>query len=159
MSGLLDRARTTLTDLDREVPHHPLILPELARVDLARGDWAAIERLAKPERAQQRDSLLMATELMKALERQGRPREAADVLIEAWATGPAEEWAGDSLVHLAEADPRGVREALRNAVRRLPWRSDMTLTACTLEWRGGDPREPLRRTVVQIGRASCRDRV
>lgn len=143
-AGLLDRARAGLVDLDREIPHHPLILTELARVELARGEWAAIEHLAKPERAQQRDSLLMASELMKALEGQGRPREAAEVLIEAWATGPAQEWAGDSLSHLASADSRGVREVLRAAVHRMPWRTDMTLAACTLEWRDGDPREAQR---------------
>jgi len=140
----MDRAHTTLLELAREVPHHPQVLTELARVEIARGEWAAVERLARPERAQQRDSLLMATELMLALERLARPREAAEVAIEAWAADPAQDWAGDSLLHLSGADPRGVREVTRSAAHRLPGRTDLVLAACRLELRGGDLNEALR---------------
>ncbi|HEY6867186.1 MAG TPA: tetratricopeptide repeat protein [Candidatus Eisenbacteria bacterium] len=152
-AGLLDRARTTLTDLDREVPHHPLVLTERARLDLARGDDAAVERAARPERAQQRDSLLMATELITALERLGRPRDAAEIAVEAWAADPAQDWAGDSLMRLAPADPRGVREVLHAAVRRLPARVDLALVAIRIEWRAGDPKEALRMLAAADGPA------
>jgi tetratricopeptide (TPR) repeat protein len=143
-AGLIERARSGLLELAREIPHHPQILTELARVEIARGEWAAVERLARPERVQQRDSLLMASELMLALERLARPREAAEVAVEAWAADPAQDWAEDSLLHLAGADPRGVRDVARAAARRLPGRADIVLTACRLEMRGGDPTEALR---------------
>ena len=150
-AGLIDRARTTLLELAREVPHHPQILTELARVELARSDWAAVERLARPERIQQRDSLLMASELTLALQRLARVREAAEVLVEAWAADPAQDWAGDSLLGLAAADPRAVREVVRAAAHHLPARSDIVLAACRLEWRGGDPREALRMLAAADG--------
>jgi tetratricopeptide (TPR) repeat protein len=143
-AGLIERARTGLLDLAREIPHHPQILTELARVEIARGEWAAVERLARPERVQQRDSLLMATELMLALERLARARGAAEVAIEAWAADPAQDWAGDSLLHLSAADPKGVREVARGAAHRLPGRTDIVLAACRLEMRGGDLNEALR---------------
>ena len=86
----------------------------------------------------------MASELTLALQRLARLREAAEVLVEAWAADPAQDWAGDSLFQLAAADPRAVRVAVRAAAHRLPGRADIVLAACRLEWRGGDPRETLR---------------
>ena len=150
-AGLLERARATLLELARDVPHHPQILTELARVELAREDFAAVERLARPERVQQRDSLLMATELVTALGRLARAREAAEVAIEAWAADLASDWAQDSLARLADVDPRGVREVVRAAARRLPTRAEIVLAACRLEWRGGDPREALRMLAAADG--------
>ena len=150
-AGLIDRARTTLLALAREIPHHPQILTELARLELASSNWATVERLARPERIQQRDSLLMASELSFALERLARVREAAEVLIEAWAADPAQDWAGDSLIGLAVADPRAVRDVARAAAHRLPARADIVLTASRLEWRGGDPREALRMLAIADG--------
>lgn len=144
VAGLIERARAALAALAREVPHHPQILTELARVENASGNWAAVERLARPERVQQRDSLLMASELMLALERLARARDAAEVAIEAWAADPAQDWAEDSLFRLVGADPRGVRDVTRTAARRLPARKDIVLAACRLEMRGGDPKEALR---------------
>ena len=151
-AGLLERARAALLELAREIPHLPQILTELARVEIARGEWAAVERLARPERLQQRDSLLLASELMLALERLGRAREAAEVAIEAWAADPAQDWAADSLLHLVAADPK-VRDAARAAARRLPERADIVLAACRLEMRGGDPSEALRMLAATDGPA------
>ncbi len=150
-AGLIDRARTTLLDLARELPHHPQILTELARVELARNNWAAVERLARPERIQQRDSLLLATELASALARLARVREAAEVLVEAWAADPAQDWAGDSLLALAAADPRAVRDVARTAAHRLPGRADIVLAASRLEWSGGDPHEAQRMLAAADG--------
>ncbi len=150
-AGLLDRARATLLALARELPHHPQVLTELARLELARGDWAAVERLARPERQLQRDSLLMATELTLALERLLRRREAAEVLIEAWAADPAQDWASDSLLAIAAADPRAVREVARGAAHRLPWRNDIVMVASRIEWHDGDGREALRMLAAADG--------
>ena len=95
-AGRLDRARDSLLALLAEVPHHPVILTELARLHLARQDYVAVERMGRFERFVQRDSLVLGHELSLALERLGRPRDAAQVAIEIWSVAPAEaEWASE----------------------------------------------------------------
>src|SRR5262249_47150060 len=76
VSGLPDRARDTLQVLLKEAPHHPQLVSELARAQLARQDWAAVERLGTAERAAARDSSLLGEELATALERLRQARGA-----------------------------------------------------------------------------------
>ena len=99
LQGLTDRSRDTLNALLREVPHHPLFVTELARTLAVRGDWAAIVTLGRDERLRNRDSLLVTRELSTALERQARPREAAQVVLESWAASEREgTWAPGRLL-------------------------------------------------------------
>ena len=139
--GLVQSARDSLRVLLAEVPHHPLVLTELARTELALRDWAAVERMAVFERASQRDSLLLAQELIEAEERLGRPTDAARIAIEAWAAAPEmADWAGEILERLTPADPRVLREALRRAIAREPERTDLARGLARLEWRAADAR-------------------
>ncbi|MBI5169367.1 MAG: hypothetical protein HZA61_07765 [Candidatus Eisenbacteria bacterium] len=145
LQGLPDRARDTLGVLLREVPHHPLAVTELARVHVARGDWAAVVALGRDERLRGRDSLLVARELSSALERQGRPREAAQVVAEAWAASEREgTWAPQRLLQLAPADARGIGEVLRAASAARPARPELSFTYATLLARSGQPAEAAR---------------
>lgn len=138
-SGQHDAAQKTLLALLAESPHHPVVLAELARLHLGRQQWAALERLARAERAATRDSLLLGHELTLALERLGRPREAAQVVIEVWAASPGEgEWAEPALTRLESKDPRAVREPLRRAVEAHPNRIGMVRYAARVAWRHGD---------------------
>ena len=143
MGGQLEPARRLLLQMLAATPHHPQILSELAEVDLARSDWNAVEKLAKQERAPHRDSLLLAGPLATALERQGHPREAAQVAVEAWAASPESRWAPEAIDRLAPADA-GVREALRSALPKRPERTDMALALAHLDWRAGDDAKALR---------------
>jgi len=86
--GRLDAARDALTKALEHAPHHPLVLTELASVEGARGAWKSIEQLARNERAAAHDSLLLGQDLTLALERLGKPRDAAQVVIEAWVASP-----------------------------------------------------------------------
>jgi tetratricopeptide (TPR) repeat protein len=138
-TGRFDPAREVLQALLAESPHQPVVLVELARVYLARQQWGSIERLARSERAATRDSLLLGRELALALERESRPREAAQVAVEVWCAAPAEaEWADATLTRLDDLDSRRAREPLRRAAEARPWRLDMVRTAARLEWRRGD---------------------
>jgi tetratricopeptide (TPR) repeat protein len=144
-AGLTDRAREMLTALLSKAPHHPLVLSELARTHLARQDFAAVERLGRSERLAQKDSLLLGRELALALERLGRPRNAAQVALEMWAASPAQaDWASGTLLRLVGADPHGIHESLRRASDRLPARLDIASGLAQIEWRIGDTREALR---------------
>jgi len=144
LSGRLERARTALDRLLAEAPHHPAVVTELARLLLARQDHAAVERLGRAARAARRDSLLVGRELALALERLGRPRDAAGVALEAWLVSPGEgSWAQATITRLAPADIRGVRDLMRRAVEARPERSDVALVAGTLDWRAGDLRAAL----------------
>jgi len=59
VSGLPERACDTLQAMLREYPHHPAIVTELGRAQLARADWSAVVRLGESERAATRDSSLL----------------------------------------------------------------------------------------------------
>jgi tetratricopeptide (TPR) repeat protein len=138
-SGATDRARHMLLDLLREAPHHREILHDLARIDLASRDFAAIEKLARSERAATHDSLLLGRELEVALERLGHPRDAAQVTLEVWMAAPMRaDWAAETLNRLATTDPRGVSELVRQAADRAVGRADLARTMAQLEWRMGD---------------------
>jgi tetratricopeptide (TPR) repeat protein len=137
--GRHDAAQKTLLALLAESPHHPVVLAELARLYLGRQQWAALERLARAERAATRDSLLLGHELTVALERLGRVREAAQVVIEIWASTPGEgEWAEPALTRLEGRDPRAVRDPLRRAVEARPNRIGIVRYAARAAWRHGD---------------------
>lgn len=137
-SGQPEAARRVLATLLGTAPHHPLALLELAGVHGDRRAWRAVETLARAERAATHDSLLLAPELMVALERLSRPREAAEVALEAWvADETLGEWASTALLRLATADPRGVRELVRRTAERVS-RPSLVRAAARLEWRGND---------------------
>jgi tetratricopeptide (TPR) repeat protein len=144
-SGNFRSARGVLDTLLSEVPHHPLVLSELARTHIAAGEWSAVERLAKAERAEQKDSLLLGREYVQALEAMKRPRDAAAVTLEVWASAPGlSEWGRSTLQRLAALDARGVRDVTRKTVERLPTRSDIALALALIEWRLGDLENALR---------------
>jgi tetratricopeptide (TPR) repeat protein len=132
-------ARDSLARLLAEVPHHPLLLVEMARIHESLRSWRAMETLARGERAASRDSLLLAQEMVTALERQGRARDAAGVVLEAVIAEPLHvEWARGWLDTLAARDPRGVRELVKRTVSGVGGRPEVTRLAALLEWRYGD---------------------
>lgn len=140
--GRFEQAGSLLDALERELPHHPLVLVERVRLMLARGEWAAAERLARAERASQRDSVLLAHEHVMALEQLDRPRDAARVAIEAWAASVAENaWGSTVVMRLLATDPRGIRDAMRRAASRVPHRVDLLQGLARVEWRMGNVRE------------------
>jgi tetratricopeptide (TPR) repeat protein len=144
-AGRLDAAREAMALAEAQAPHHPGCLVVLARLHEARRAWRALEQLARAERALAQDSLLLAHDLVQALRHLGRPREAAQVVLEAWIASPAEsEWARTQIDSLASGDPKGVREAVRRAAAALPARPDLTRAAARLEWRLGDGAAALR---------------
>jgi len=144
-AGLPDRARDTLQVLLRERPHHPAIVTELGRTDLARGDWAAVERLGSAERAAARDSSLLGEELAIALERLGKPRDAMRVAIEAWTVSPVDgPWASGVLFRLAPGDLRSALVLIESAATPRPWRTDLTLGYARLLSVSGKPADAAR---------------
>lgn len=156
LSGLPDRARDTLQALLREVPHHGLVVTELARTQVARTDWNAVVSLVRAERANARDSVLASRELVLALERTARVREAIAVVVETWAASPAEgEWALPRLLQFAPSEPRASGEAVRAALVRLPARSDLALTLALLQSRAGESADAAR-TLAAADRATLR---
>jgi tetratricopeptide (TPR) repeat protein len=138
-SGQLEQARAALAPLLATGSHHPAVVTEQARLLLARQDFAGAERLGRAEREAGRDSLLVAPELALALERLGRPRDAAEVALQAWLALPTEaDWARETVLRLAPADLRGVREAVRRAVVARPGLEDLLQARALLDWRAGD---------------------
>jgi tetratricopeptide (TPR) repeat protein len=138
-NGQLERARSALAPLLAEIPHHPAVVTEQARLLLARQDFAGAERLGRTERTTQRDSLMVARELVLALERLGRPRDAAGVALESWLASPLDAvWAQETVIRLAPADARGVRELVRRATEALPGRADLLRACALLDWQAGD---------------------
>jgi len=128
VSGLPDRARDTLLAVLRLMPHHAVIVTELGRAELARGDWSAVERLATSERSAARDSSLLGQELSTAYERLGKPRDAFRVAVEAWTVSPVDgPWASGAVFRLAPTDARGALAALEAAATPRPWRTDLTI--------------------------------
>ncbi len=145
LAGQLDPARAALAPLLRDLPHHPAVLTEEARVLLAGQDFAGVERLGRAERAAQKDSLLLGLELSRALESLGRTREAAAVAFEAWLAAPLQgEWARGAIVRLAAADPKAVRELARRAAEARPGRPDVAFVEAMVEWRAGELEAALR---------------
>ncbi|MBI1798089.1 MAG: hypothetical protein HYR73_00180 [Candidatus Eisenbacteria bacterium] len=143
--GQLATARDSLRRLLDQAPHHPLVVTELGRTLLELEDHGALERLARAEREARKDSLLLGHELAEALERLGKPTEAALTAIELWAAAPIEaEWASATLARLTPADLSRTRPALRRAVAREPQRGDLARALARLEWRAGDTAAMLR---------------
>jgi len=139
--GQFAQAQALLDALDRELPHHPFVLTERARLMLARGEWAAVERMARTERLSQKDSVLLAHEYVMALEQLDKPRDAARVAIETWAAESAESaWGNATVTRLLAIDPRGIRDGLRRAAARMPQRVDLLLGLAQVEWRMGNVR-------------------
>lgn len=138
-ANLFDRALDAITELQSEVPKNPYILTELARLQLARGDYEAVERLGRSERWSQKDSLLLGRELTEAYERLDRARRAAQVVIEVWVAAPDQyEWAHQTLMRLYPRDASGITRALSKAFEPRPERVDMARTLARLEWRRHD---------------------
>jgi len=144
-AGQLAASRDSLAELDREHPHHPRIVTERARTDLALGDLPAVVSRLKAERAALHDSLVGSRELLQALERQAHPAEAAAVAIDTWIAASGEAlWAMPQVLRLAPADPRGVTEALRAACGRRPDRTDLARSFALLLGRQGRAAEAAR---------------
>lgn len=142
--GRLEAARDTLQRLLAAVPHHPNVLWELAETHRVAGDWRAIEQLARAERAATRDSLLLAQEYTEALEKLTRPREAAEVVLEAWtAADYVQPWADPALMRLADGGVKGLDVRLRACAAARPQRTDLGRAAARLSWRAGDARAAL----------------
>lgn len=138
-SGQFEPARAALAPLLAGIPHHPAVVTEQARLLLARQDFAGAERLGRTERTAQRDSLMVTRELVLALERLGRPRDAAGVALESWLASPLDaDWAQETVIRLAPADARGVRELVRRAAGARPGRADLVRACAMLDWRAGD---------------------
>ena len=145
VSGLVDQACDTLIALARLLPHHPMLVAELARTQLARQNWSAVERLGTAERAAARDSTLLGEELATALERLGRPRDAMHAALEAWAASPVDAaWASGALLRLAPTDLRAATTGLEAVAGPRPWRSDLTLGLARLHALAGRPADALR---------------
>jgi tetratricopeptide (TPR) repeat protein len=144
-AGLPERARDTLLVLMRLVPHHPQIVTELGRTQLAREDWSAVERLATAERATSRDSTLLGRELAEAYERLARPRDALRIALEAWTVSPVDgQWAAPLVFRLAPLDPRGTAAALEAIATPRPWRTDLTIGLARLYSLSGRPADVVR---------------
>ncbi len=144
-SGFPEKALPLLQLLLTEVPHHAIVLTEMARVENTLEDFVVVEKLGRAERLAQKDSILLGRELSQALERMGRPREAAQVAIEAWVASPIElEWAKAVVTRAADSDPRAVREIVRRAATLRPERTDLARLGARLEWQLGDLRSALR---------------
>jgi tetratricopeptide (TPR) repeat protein len=160
VAGLPDRARDTLQALRRERPHHPAILTELGRTELARGDWEAVEKLADAERSAARDSSLLGQELSTALERLGKPRDAMRVAVEAWTVSPADgPWASGVVFRLAPGDLRTALALVESAATPRPWRTDLTMGYARLLAVCGKPIDAARvlaDTEKRTGRANLR---
>lgn len=138
LAGKYDDARKLLASLPANVQHHPLVITERARLELAAGNWNAVVQLGA-ERRSQRDSLLIGRELVDAYEHLNRSREASQVVTEVWAAAPVEEnWAMRELERLAPSDAHAGRDGVRRALEREPQRTDLARGLAQLEWMGGD---------------------
>ena len=144
-SGLPERSRDTLMAMLREFPHHPAIVTELGRTQLARQDWNAVERLAVAERGARRDSVLLGRELAQAQERLGVPKAAIRTAIEAWTVSPADgPWASATLFRLSPLDPKGAAVLLEAVAAPRPWRTDLALGLAHLHAVSGRPGDAVR---------------
>ena len=158
-AGLLQEALPPLKALLADVPHHPLVLTELARVQNALEDFASVERMGRTERLAQKDSLLLGPELAEALEALSRPRDAAQVAIEAWVASPLQpDWTREVLARAEDAAPRDVRDMVRRAATRYPDRTDLARATAHLEWKLGDLRAALK-TLAAAEHSEARPRL
>jgi tetratricopeptide (TPR) repeat protein len=138
-SGRPEAARDTVQKLLASVPHHPMLLIELAAAEEDRRAWRSVESLAKSERAFAKDSLLLAQDLTLALERLGRPKDAAAVVLQAWVAEPmVGTWAEGWLDSLARLEPKGVRELAQKTALGQPGRDDLARGAAWVQWVTGD---------------------
>lgn len=148
-AGRFADARLKLSSLPPLAQRHPIVLTELARLDLAEGKLDSVVRTAVAERRAQRDSLLLGEELVEAYERLSRPRDASLVATELWAASAAEEnWALDVLLRLGSTDGHAGRDGLRRALAREPRRGDLGRGLARLEWQSGDMRAALKALVA-----------
>jgi thioredoxin-like negative regulator of GroEL len=158
-AGAADQALPMLKTLLAEVPHHPLVLTEIARVQIVMEDFANLERTARAERTAQKDSILLGQELATALERLGRPKEASQIAIEAWLASPAQpDWARETLDRAEDTAIKDVREQVRRANTRYPERMDLARYAARLEWKLGDLHTALK-TLAVAERSEARPRL
>ena len=142
ISGLPERALDTLAVLQREVPHHPFVIGEMARCLAMREAWQPLADLVRTERGLQRDSLLASNEYVIAYERLARPRDASIAAIETWIAAPSQgDWAMQALRRAAVADPKVPREVLRAAALAHPTRTDLARGLAHLYARDGEPAE------------------
>jgi tetratricopeptide (TPR) repeat protein len=143
--GRLDAAKDTLSAALALAPHHPEVLLGLANVLAARNSWRPLEQLARAERLAAHDSLLLGQDLVLALQRLGKPKEAAQAVLEAWIASPAYAmWGKTKLDTLAAADPKAVREASEKAAAAYPLRIDLVRGAAGIAWATGDAPGTLR---------------
>src|SRR5262249_52889478 len=135
-AGLPEQALPILKALVAEVPHHALVLTELARVQNMLEDYAAVERRVRTERLAQNDPLLLGAELPAARAALGRPRDAAQVAIEAWMASPMQpDWTREVLARAEDTAPKDVRDMVRRAAARAPERTDLARASAHLEWK------------------------
>ncbi len=142
-----EAARGVLNRLLVQHPHHAVVLAEVARMYEARSDWRGIEALARRERTAARDSLLLVREYVLALERLGKPREAADIALEAWLAGrqgPVTNWAGSAILRLSGSSPRNVRQRVREVASEHLDRTDLVRLSARLDAKAGDHASALR---------------
>jgi len=158
--GLPAQSLDSLLALDREVPHHPWIVRELVTTQALMGDDRGVVERLRRERPVTRDSLLGSAELEGALERLGRPREAAEAALETWIVSAFDAaWARATIVHLAPLDPRGVTDAMRAACAARPGRADLALGLAWLLGRQGQAAEAvhvLEHAEPAVGRGALR---
>ena len=158
-AGVPDQALPMFKALLTEVPHHPLVLTEMARAQNIMEDYAAVERMARAERAAQKDSVLLGSELAFALESLGRPKEAAQIAIEAWLASPVQpDWARETLERAEDVAAKDVRDQVRRATTRYPERMDLARYCARLEWRLGDLHAALK-TLSIAERSEARPRL
>lgn len=137
--GRVVAARDSLTPLIGELPHHALVLTEWCRTLLMLEQYAAVERLARSERALQADSVLLARTLAEAQDRIGHPTESALTVVQAWAASPLMGgWADAELRRQLTIDLARVREAMRRALAHDPARGDLAAALARLDWRAND---------------------
>ncbi len=138
-NGMFDRARDQLLALSAELPHHPIVLGELAQVYLDMKNFTAAEQLAKAERKAAGDSLVLGVVLELAQERLGHTRDAVATALEVWVSTPDQaEWAASALLRLTAADTKGVLETVRRAAANSGGRADLERGLAIIEWRTGD---------------------
>lgn len=137
--GQFEASRDSMSRMLSELPHHPLVLSEWCKSLLVLEQWAAVEKVAKAERAAQGDSVLLARALEEAEERLGKPTEAALTAVEAWTASPLMgNWANTVLRRPLPYDVPRVREAMRRATARDATRGDLAAALARLDWRAND---------------------
>lgn len=145
-AGLVAQARDSLLEIERIAPMQPMLETELARTEMALGQpAAAVDRLRRL-RSATRDTVVGAHDLALALERLGRPREAAKTAVDSWSVARIEgPWALTLVLRLAPLDARGIAEIMRSAAQAQPSRTDLLLGSALLLARQGQAAEAIQR--------------